>query len=402
MIKHISSVTEEKILDTFEAYSENSSQVLLISGFITIKGFKTIINNIKAEKIKRIIVGVFTENAKEAFEYIEENHPKIELYIYKFLGHEDYNSKSFFSPILHAKIIAGYKNKKIQWAYTGSANITEFALIADKNIESGVFIKEKNKELECINETIKKINSKNSLIDYKLNKEIFFVPDERFIYKIDDIQTESIANTYLIVINEELQYLDHNLIGIYFNKINHSLNRNDKILLYFLKNRKLILNKVQIVGNIFSEPENPVNFYIENLDNQGFITKETYLSETKADTFITVEKIDSNSSTEKLMEKLDKLFETAAIKLMSDSLELKNHAFLDKVIYKQHPSKFKSDSINYLKNNKMIDISKLEIEKGQIITLNDLHQQRDNKLFNEIFSLTKKIIKEISEGHNIK
>ena len=159
MLKHVSFFTKEKVLGTIKKYSEETNQVIIISGYITPGGFDIIKNEIKTENIKRIIVGAFTEKAKIIFDEIEEQYPHIELFVYTFVQKESKISNYYFSPILHAKIIAGYKSRKIRWAYTGSANITSFAL-NDKNIESGVFIKEKNKELDFINETIKKISNK--------------------------------------------------------------------------------------------------------------------------------------------------------------------------------------------------------------------------------------------------
>jgi hypothetical protein len=390
MLKHISSLTKEKILETIQDYSNNTNQIILISGYITLAGIKRIESEINLEKIKRIIVGVFTQNAKEAFQYLEDVYPEIELYIYKFLNHDDIQTKSFFTPILHAKIIAGYKSKKIQWAYTGSANITDFAL-NDENIESGMFIKEKNKELEKINETIKKINNKNTLVDYKLNKSIFFTPDEKYVHDIEGTPTFSIPNTYLIIIDDALSEREHQFIGIYCNQKEEllKLRIDDKLLFFFRNDRKLILNRVLNVGKKVYFPLDYISFYIENNKNQNFKIKDNYDNSNNPDVFITVENIDSNENTIKLIKKLGVLLNQNSESLINHHIELKKDTFLEKIIIKETPSRLKSESLKYLKNNQIVDITKLEIEKGDITTLKDLFDKVDTTIFNKHFPLNK-------------
>ena len=390
MIKHVSSFTEEKILETIQDYANDTNQITVISGFITLAGFKRIISEINPKKIKRIIVGVFTEKAKAAFQYIEKEYPKIELYIYKYLGHEDHQSKSFFTPILHAKIIAGFSLKKIRWAYTGSANITDYAL-NDDNIESGIFIKEKNDELEKVNETIKKINKKDRLIDYKLNKGIFFTPDEKFIYDIEGVATFRIPNTYLIVVNEALGERNHHLTGVYCNEKREllKLRNDDKILFYYIKDSKLILNRVRVIGDKVYFPQNDISFYLENINNVGFIIKDNYDDSGKPDVFIIVENITLDENTDKLIEKINKLVNQKSDNLLTEHIALHRNQFFDRIIYKETKSTLKSTSLDYLKNNKIIDITKLETEKGEITTLKDLYDKRDPIVFNHHFSLNR-------------
>jgi hypothetical protein len=388
MIKHVSSFTEEKILETIQDYANDTNQIIVISGFITLAGFKRIISETNHKKIKRIIVGVFTEKAKEAFQYIEKEYPKIELYIYKYLGHEDHPTKSFFTPILHAKIIAGFSFKKIRWAYTGSANITDYAL-NDDNIESGIFIKEKNEELEKVNETINKINKKDRLIDYKQNRDIFFTPDEKFVHHIERVATFSIPNTSLIIVNDYLGERNHQFIGIYCNKNRDLLDlRNDeKILFYFIGDMKLILNRVRIVGDKVYFPQNDISFYLENINNQKFKIKEDYDDSGKPDVFIIVENITLDENTDKLIEKINKLINQKSDNLLTEHIALHRNKFFDRIIYKETKSTLKSTSLDYLKNNKIIDITKLEIEKGKITTLKNLYDIGDPIVFNHHFSL---------------
>lgn len=395
MLKHVSKYTKEKSLDTIEKYSAETNQVVLISGYITPEGFEIIKKRINVEKIKRIIVGVLNEKAEKLFSELEENYPHIELFSFSFVQKESKNSNYYFSPILHAKIIAGYKSRKIRWAYTGSANITSFAL-KDENIESGVFIKEKNKELDIINETIKKISNKNNLIDYKLNKNIVLIPDEKFKIKLSNISTTSVKETILILLDEALGERTHQGIYIYCNLIPELLlhNTSNKILFYFLRDRKLILNKVRLVGDVFSTPDIPISFYIENLDNSNFKIREEYISPNNADCFITVENIKTDSSTEKAIKNLDKLLKTDTSILAKGHVILKDDSFLKKIIFEQKASKIKLESENYLKANNIVDLSKIEIEHGEIITLNDLFIRNDKTIFNKVFSLDRRIIKD--------
>jgi hypothetical protein len=395
MLKHVSKFTKINVLDTIKKYSEETSQVVLITGFITPDGFEIIKNKIKIENIKRIIVGVFTEKAEKIFSQIEEEHPHIELFVFSFVQKENKNSNYYFTPILHAKIIAGYKSRKISWAYTGSANITSFAL-KDENIESGVFIKEKNKELEVINETIKKISNKKNLIDYKLNKNIVLTPEEKFKIKPGYLPTSTIQETVLIILDEALDDRIHQGIYIYCNLNVEllSLNTSNKILFYFIKDKKLILNKVRLVGDVFSTPDIPISFYIENLDNTGYKTRQVYISPNNADCFITLENIKLDSSTEKAIKNLANLLNTDTSILSKGHVELKDHSFLKKIIFEQKPSKIKLESENYLKSHDIVDLSKLEIEQGEIITLNDLFHSNDKILFNKLFSLERRIIKD--------
>jgi len=395
MLKHVSFFTKEKVLGTIKKYSEETNQVIIISGYITPDGFDIIKNEIKTENIKRIIVGAFTEKAKIIFDEIEEQYPHIELFVYTFVQKESKISNYYFSPILHAKIIAGYKSRKIRWAYTGSANITSFAL-NDKNIESGVFIKEKNKELDFINETIKKISNKKNLINYKLNKNIILTPEERFKIKLANSQTTSIKETFLIVLDESLGERIHTGIYIYcnLNKELLTLNTSNNILFYFIKDRKLILNKVRLVGDVFSRPDIPISFYLESLNNDGFKIRQDYISPNDADCFITLENIKIDSSTEKAIENLNKLLKSDATKLTNSYVELKDHSFLKKIIFEQKPSKIKLESESYLETHDIVDLSKIEIEDGETITLNDLLNRNDKTIFNNVFSLERRIIKD--------
>jgi hypothetical protein len=236
MIKHISTLTKEHILDTIQEFSRDNDKIIIISGFITLAGFQRIEKAIDPQKIDRIIVGVFTKGANRAFEYIAEEYPKIRLFIYKFLTKEGDVENPSFTPILHAKIIAGYKSRLLRWAYTGSANITDYAL-NNSNIESGIFLKHKNKELDEINKTIRKINNlKTNLIDFKKSEGLFFIPEEKFIHQVKAFKTVKVPNTYLVVINEELTDQNHDFIGIYCNDkdILARLRINDSILFYFL------------------------------------------------------------------------------------------------------------------------------------------------------------------------
>ena len=391
MIKHVSSLTNERILETVINYSNDTNQIIIISGYITLAGFKSIESEINPLKIKRIIVGVFTEKANEDFKYIDEKYPEIELYIYKFLSHEDHQAKSYFTPILHAKIIAGYKSKKLRWAYTGSANITDFAL-NDENIESGIFIKEKNKELEKINETIKKINTKNTLIDYKTNKDIFFTPDEKYVYDIEGRPTFKIPNTYIIIINEPLGERDHQFIGIYCNQKDEllRLRNDDKFLFYFRKDRKLILNRVLNIGEKVYFPQDYISFYVENINNRRFKTKDIYDDSGSPDVFIIVENIKQDENTSKLLEKIGDLLNRKSDSLLKHHIQIEEEIFLDKIIVKETKSTLKSESLKYLENNKIIDITKLEIEKGDVITLKDLLEMETIKLEKEHTNLYNK------------
>jgi hypothetical protein len=390
MIKHVSSLTHERILETIQVYSNDTNQLIIISGYITLAGFKSIEREINPNKIKRIIIGVFTEKAKDAFQYIEEEYPEIELFIYKFLGHADHQAKSYFTPILHAKIIAGYKSKKLKWAYTGSANITDFAL-NDENIESGIFIKEKNKELEKVNDTIKKINNKISLIDYKSNKGIFFTPDEKYVHDIEGTPTFKIPNTYLIIINDALGEREHQFIGIYCNQKEEllRLRNDDKLLFFFRTDRKLILNRVLNVGEKVYFPQDYISFYIENINNTRFKTKDIYDDSGNPDVFIIVENIKADENTERIMKKIGILINQKSDNLLKHHIDIKDDSFLDKIIFKETKSTLKSESLKYLENNKIVDITKLEIEKGDIITLKDLLADEDANLFNKHFPLNK-------------
>ena len=90
------------------------------------------------------------------------------------------------------------------------------------------------------------------------------------------------------------------------------------------------------------------------------------------------------------MEKIGDLLNRKSDSLLKHHIQIEEEIFLDKIIVKETKSTLKSESLKYLENNKIIDITKLEIEKGDVITLKDLLEMETIKLEKEHTNLYNK------------
>jgi hypothetical protein len=387
MIEYVSKYTEEKILEKIVYLSKNSDELIFISAFITLKGFKSIEEKIDTSKINRIIIGVFTSSAYETFNYINENYPKIALFVFKYNSSTKILNEFIYNPILHAKIYAGYNSNIIEWAYTGSANVTDFAL-TEKNIESGIFLNKPEKELEKIYDSIEQIKNSENLLDFK-KKEIPIVHVNYSIEPKKNILSKkkrplnnylNINNVILIIVNDNLKdnHL-HNIIGLYSSKIDklNQLKLDDFVLFYFYENNKLILNKIRTVSSLDIFPLNDIAFYIQNINNQTFKRAEHYNNHFKADTFIVVEKIELNKKAEKILDKLETLLEQKSDALINSHIKLENDSILKRIYIDKN--KFGLTETKDFKENFEMNIFH--------INLKQLLNQNENTFFNSHFKL---------------
>lgn len=369
--------------------SEDSRSIVIVTGFITKKGFeefeKSLENNIK--KVKKIMVGVYTETAKQAYDYISIKYPKIKLYVFKnTILNKDNLNKIKFRPILHAKIIAGYNGNNIAWAYTGSANLTDFAF-NDKNIESGIWLNN-NKMLDSIESRIKKIFTKNNRIEYKdYSTQITFQPTkDPDIYEIpNEMEKEygDIRKTYYLKIKSKLNGRNSNKIGLY-SKYLDGLKENfnvlfSKIILEF-EDSLLIATIITTPGGVNEVfPNNEIDFYINRKLNQtsdnGFFIEDLYNPSPENKFFIILDRITEETSvhfSSKDLEILGRILhvEIDIKKLSNQNISIGNENYKNLIIVSSEKQKVKVDDSKILDG--VFDISKIELIKGSEETLNQL------------------------------
>ncbi|MCX6293947.1 MAG: NgoFVII family restriction endonuclease, partial [Sphingobacteriales bacterium] len=360
------------------------------TGFITRKGFEeleeTLQDNIK--KVKKIIVGVYTESAKQAYDYISLNHPKIKIYVFKDTALcKDNQSKIKFRPILHAKIIAGYDGNNIVWAYTGSANLTDFAL-NDKNIESGIWLNN-NKILESIDYRIKKIMIKKNILEYKDYKtQITFQPTtDPDIYEIPNEKEKDyydLRKTYYIKVKSKLNNRNPNKIGLY-SKYLDGLKENfnglfSKVILEFEDNLLVatIITTPGGVNELF--PNNDIEFYINRKLNEttenGFFIEDVYNPSIENKFFIILDKITQETSNHFSNSDLDILgqilhTEMTTMKLSEENISIEKSKYKDSIIVHSEKQKIKVDDRQI--QDGLFDISKIELISGSEVTLTQLN-----------------------------
>lgn len=177
------------------------TKIKIISGFLTVKGFYSLMGKKKDQKIKAfekkeedkiedfgrkleyLLVGRLTKQSADFFDkYYQYNGFKGKLFINYGLGKENTKERreifekgeflylgyiQKFSPLIHCKIIAlDHGNDKENLFYIGSANMTSFAL-ENNNAEAGIIIKGlDNNERDIIYDYMKKLRFAHSTISY--------------------------------------------------------------------------------------------------------------------------------------------------------------------------------------------------------------------------------------------
>jgi hypothetical protein len=393
MNKYASNFTDkntDKLRNLISKAGDECKSIVIVTGFITRKGFQelegTLQDNIK--KVKKIVVGVYTESAKQAYDYISLKHPKIKIFVFKNNALSNDNQiKIKFRPILHAKIIAGYGGGNIVWAYTGSANLTDFAL-NDKNIESGMWLN-KNKLLASIDYRINKIMTKKNIIEYKDYKtQITFQPTiDPDIYEIPNEKEKDyydMKKTYYLKVKSKLNNRNPNKIGLY-SKYLDGLKENfnglfSKVILEFEDNLLIatIITTPGGVNEVF--PNNEIDFYIKRklneISDNGFFIEDVYNPSIENKFFIILDRITDETSSHFSQSDLDILgrilhTEITTKKLSKENISVDHSNYKDSIIVNSEKQKIKVDDRQI--QDGLFDISKIELIAGSEETLNQLN-----------------------------
>lgn len=386
MLKHVSKFTEKKTVETIKNLAVSTPKIILITGYITDAGFSAITKYIEIKRIKKIIVGVYNANAQKVFEIIAQEHPKIELFVFRY--YQSVLPKKY-EPVLHAKIIAGFYRKNLKWAYTGSANITSFAL-NDKNIESGFCIATPNKQLDYLKNTIQNIENSDFLLNYKENRDLALAKEENFSLEPPNLLFNRLDNARLIILNEALGQLKTETIYIYCNLHPEFLGMlvGSKILIYFLKDNKLILTKIRVSGNVYSVPGGSVSFYIKNLNGEGFNSRKNYKQPNNADTFLLVEKFDIKSLTDNELKVFTELINEEP-DMLNNTFSVEGNSFLNKIVVKYTKARFRNNDVNGLIKNGLLDLKSVETIPAETTTIQDISNKDEYNIFNMVFKMNR-------------
>ena len=386
MLTHVSKFTDKNTVETIQKLAAKTPKIILITGYITTAGFRALTNEIEINKIKKIIVGVYNANAQNVFEIIAQEHPKIELFVFRY--YQSVLPKKY-EPVLHAKIIAGFYRKNLKWAYTGSANITSFAL-NDKNIESGFCIATPNKQLDYLKNTIQNIENSGFLLNYKENRDLALAKEENFSLEPPKLLFNKIDNARLIILNEALGQLKTETIYIYCNLHPKFLEMlvGSKILIYFLKDNKLILTKIRVSGNVYSVPEGDVSFYIKNLNGEGFKSKENYEQSNDADTFLLAEKFDIKSLKDNELKVLSELLKKEP-EMLGNTFSVEGNSVLNKIVVKYTKARFRNNDVNGLIKNGLLDLKSVETIPAETTTIQDISNKDEYNIFNMVFNMNR-------------
>jgi hypothetical protein len=386
MLTHVSKFTDKNTVETIQKLAAKTPNIILITGYITTPGFRVLTDEIEIKKIKKIIVGVYNANAQIVFEKIAQEHPKIELFVFRYYQSDQ---PKRYEPMLHAKIIGGFNRNNLKWAYSGSANITSFAL-EDKNIESGFCISEPNKQLEHLNNTIKEILNSEFLINYKENRGLALAKEDTFILEPPKLFFNKINDARLIILNEKLKNKKTEIINIYCNTHPEFLEMKveSKILIYFLKDNKLILTKIRVSGNVYSVPEGDVSFYIQNLNGEGFKSRKNYKQQNNADTFLLAEKFDIKSLQKKELKVLSELLKKES-EMSNNTFSVVGNSLLEKIVFKYTKAKFLNKDVDGLINNGLLDLKSVETIPAETITIQDIANNKEHNIFNTVFKMNR-------------
>jgi hypothetical protein len=377
----VSNSNIDQLRNLISINSNKCKSIVIITGFLTKKGFEELTSCIDQQKIKKIVVGVYTSSAQKAFEFISKNpkYSHIKLYIFnnrildpKNSYSEDENSIKF-SPILHAKIIAGY-DKEIVWAYTGSANLTDFAF-NDKNIESGVFL-DNSGLLKSIDVRVKKICTKKNILKYNdLQNSIVCNPtnSDPDIYQIPktrDNNYKSLKSTYIVFVNSPLRNRSTNIIGLY-SKYFDALPENifslrTKIILVFSDNimEPTIVKAPAGERDTLKDPDD-IDMYIQRKTeqvNSGFFIEDSYMPNSQNKKFVILENRANQETIEeynKIIDEINTLFKINLFKKSLDNYQL----IIENDDYK------KNIIIEPAKQKVILDLEKL---KDKVFNMNHL------------------------------
>ena len=394
MLTHVSKFTDKNTVETIKNLAVSTPKIILITGYITDAGFSAITKYIEIKRIRKIIVGVYNANAQNVFEIIAQEHPKIELFVFRY--YQSVLPKKY-EPVLHAKIIAGFNRKNLKWAYTGSANITSFAL-NDKNIESGFCISTPNKQLDYLKNTIQNIENSDFLLNYKENRDLALAKEENFSLEPPKLLFNKIDNARLIILNEALGQLKTETIYIYCNLHPEFLGMlvGSKILIYFLKDNKLILTKIRVSGNVYSVPEGDVSFYIQNLNGEGFKSRKNYKQQNNADTFLLAEKFDIKSLQHDELKVLSELLKKEP-EMANNTFSVVGNSLLEKIVFKYTKAKFLNKDVDGLIKNGLLDLKSVETIPAETTTIQDIANNKEHNIFNTVFKMNRILLETKSQ-----
>ncbi len=399
----------DQLRNIFSNNINKCKSIVIVTGFLTKKGFAELIKSVdekNIKKIKKIVVGVYTSSAQKAYEYItkDSKYSHIKLYIFnnRTLETEPTDKNNIkFSPILHAKIIAGY-DKEIVWAYTGSANLTDFAF-NDKNIESGVFLNKSNL-LKPIDARIKKIFSKKNILEFKnLDNSLVCNPTDSDpdIYEISTNFEKNytlLKRTYIVFVKSPLNNRRTNIIGLYSKDFvalpENIFSLNTKIILVFTDN---VIEPTIVKGpagerDYLKDPID-IDFYIHKkteLNESGFIIEDSYSPNSDNKKFVILE--DKNNSDtiveySEIITHLNNLFKIDFSQksiLNTQHLSIGNSDYKKEIIIEEEKKAVKFDPKKLKDNVFNLNDLKFETIKKEITLF---HLKADDKRLNEPINL---------------
>ena len=124
---------------------ETVDKFKIITGYTTESGLTQLIEKIGMEefedKIEYFLVGALTKDCADAFDLWNKSFTRRDIFWMgnKIVGNFDNDGIARGKPMIHAKLIVGIKDQLVKWAYVGSANVTDYALV-DKNTEGNLFL----------------------------------------------------------------------------------------------------------------------------------------------------------------------------------------------------------------------------------------------------------------------
>jgi hypothetical protein len=161
-----------------------------------------------------------------------------------------------------------------------------------------------------------------------------------------------------------------------------------KILIYFLRDNKLILTKIRVSGNVYSVPEGDVSFYIQNLNGEGFKSRKNYKQQNNADTFILAEKFDIKSLPLYELKVLSELLKKES-EMSNNTFSVVGNSLLEKIVFKYTKAKFLNKDVDGLINNGLLDLKSVETIPAETITIQDIANNKEHNIFNTVFKMNR-------------
>jgi len=161
-----------------------------------------------------------------------------------------------------------------------------------------------------------------------------------------------------------------------------------KILIYFLKDNKLILTKIRVSGNVYSVPGGSVSFYIKNLNGEGFNSRKNYKQPNNADTFLLVEKFDIKSLTDNELKVFTELINEEP-DMLNNTFSVEGNSFLNKIVVKYTKARFRNNDVNGLIKNGLLDLKSVETIPAETTTIQDISNKDEYNIFNMVFKMNR-------------